>query len=171
MFKKIARSANRCWWALVAGGRATRRSFEAWRCDGDGFFEPLTPVFVESDRAARYERELLRALRNEEVLNIAITGGYGAGKSSVLKTFFEHHPSFKHSSISLATFTKPNIPTAIAPKSPDELVESPETNSAVSVSPESDAAINADLINRIEETIVQQLLYGVQAKQLPKTRL
>lgn len=171
MFKRIARSASRCWWALVAGGRATRRSFEAWRCDGDGFFEPLTPVFVESDRAARYESELLRALRNEEVLNIAITGGYGAGKSSVLKTFFEHHPGFKHSSISLATFTKRNIPTAIAPKSPDELVESPETNSAVSVASDSDSAINADLINRIEETIVQQLLYGVQAKQLPKTRL
>lgn len=171
MLNRIARSASRCWWALVAGGRATRRSFEAWRSDEDRFFEPLTPVFVENDRAARYERELLRALHNEEVLNIAITGGYGAGKSSVLKTFFEHHRGFKHTFISLATFTKANAPTAIAPKSSDELAESPEANITVSVSPDSDSAANADLINRIEETIVQQLLYAVQAKQLPKTRL
>lgn len=166
MFKRIARNASRCWWALVAGGRAARRSFEAWRTDEDRFFEPLIPVLVENNKATRYERELLQALHNEEVLNIAITGGYGAGKSSVLKTFFEHHRGFKHTFISLATFTKANAPTAIAPKSSDGLAESPEANTTVSVAPNND-----DLINRIEETIVQQLLYAVQAKQLPKTRL
>jgi hypothetical protein len=94
MFGKFRRGVGRCWWALVAGGRATRRSFEAWGRRNDRFFEPLTPVLVEQDRAARYERELLRALHDEEVLNIAITGGYGAGKSSVLKTFFVNRPGF-----------------------------------------------------------------------------
>jgi hypothetical protein len=171
MFRRIERNASRCWWALVAGGRATRRSFEAWRSDEDRFFEPLTPVFVENDRATRYERELLQALHNEEVLNIAITGGYGAGKSSVLKTFFEHHRGFKHTFVSLATFTKANAPTVVAPKSSDESANSPETGTTVSVTANSDGTVSADLINRIEETIVQQLLYAVQANQLPKTRL
>jgi hypothetical protein len=171
MFRRIERSASRCWWALVAGGRATRRSFEAWSSDQDRFFEPLTPVFVEAERAARYERELLRALHNEEVLNIAITGGYGAGKSSVLKTFFEHHRGFKHTFVSLATFTKANAPKVVTPKSPDKSANSPETGTTVSVASNSDGAGSADLINRIEETIVQQLLYSVQANQLPKTRL
>lgn len=171
MFRRIERSASRCWWALVAGGRATRRSFEAWSSDQDRFFEPLTPVFVESDRAARYERELLRALHNEEVLNIAITGGYGAGKSSVLKTFFEHHRGFKHTFVSLATFTKADALKVVTPKSSDESANSPATGTTVSVASNSDGAGSADLINRIEETIVQQLLYSVQANQLPKTRL
>ncbi|BAN48481.1 hypothetical protein [Metapseudomonas resinovorans] len=170
MFERIARGASRCWWALVAGGRAARRSFEAWRSDDDRFFEPLTPVFVEDDRAARYERELLRALHNEEVLNIAITGGYGAGKSSVLKTFFEHHRGFKHTFVSLATFTKAKAPTT-AQKPSDESAGTPIPGAAAIVAASSDGTASADLINRIEETIVQQLLYAVQAKQLPKTRL
>lgn len=171
MFRRIACGASRCWWALVAGGRATRRSYEAWRSDNGRFFEPLTPVFVEKDRAARYERELLRALHNEEVLNIAITGGYGAGKSSVLKTFFEHHRGFKHTFVSLATFTKAIAPTAAAQQSSDESADSSEPGTIASVAANSDGAASADLINRIEETIVQQLLYAVEAKQLPKTRL
>ncbi|MEK0364398.1 YobI family P-loop NTPase [Pseudomonas sp. CBC3] len=171
MFRRITRGASRCWWALVAGGRAARRSFKAWRSDDDRFFEPLTPVLVEDERAARYERELLRALQNDEVLNIAITGGYGAGKSSVLKTFFEHHRSFKHTFVSLATFTKANAPSPVAQKSSNESAESVEPGTSASVAANSDGAASTDLINRIEETIVQQLLYAVQAKQLPKTRL
>ncbi|MCU0123535.1 hypothetical protein N8H41_06040 [Pseudomonas vlassakiae] len=173
MLGKIVRGASRCWWALVAGGRATQRSFMAWRSEDGLFFEPLTPVLVEDDRAARYERELLRALQNDEVLNIAITGGYGAGKSSVLKTFFEHHRSFKHTFVSLATFTKANAPTAVSVKPLDEASAStaPELASPAPVSGSSDTTASDDLINRIEETIVQQLLYAVQAKQLPKTRL
>ncbi|MCO7572008.1 hypothetical protein NJH78_18650 [Pseudomonas chlororaphis] len=173
MLGKIVRGASRCWWALVAGGRATRRSFTAWRSEDGLFFEPLTPVLVEDDRAERYERELLRALHNDEVLNIAITGGYGAGKSSVLKTFFEHHRSFKHTFVSLATFTKVNAPTAVSVKPLDDASEftAPELASPAPVAGGSDTTASDDLINRIEETIVQQLLYAVQAKQLPKTRL
>lgn len=170
MFGRFAHGVSRCWWALVAGGRATQRSFEAWGGRNDRFFEPLTPVLVEQNRAERYERELLRALHNEEVLNIAITGSYGAGKSSVLKTFFEHHRGLKHTFVSLATFTKAKDPIA-APKTPTESEEPPISDAAVTAAVSSDGAASVDLINRIEETIVQQLLYAVQAKQLPKTRL
>lgn len=182
---KRVRSAlyvSRCWWAIVAGGRATRRSFVAWASQDGRYFEPLTPVLVEDGRAARYERELLRALQNEEVLKIAITGGYGAGKSSVLKTFFEHHRGFKHTFVSLDTFTKANAPSAVSvkpldePPEPPEPLEPPESpkageNSLEAVSGNFDATVSDDLINRIEETVVRQLLYAVQAKQLPKTRL
>lgn len=170
MFGRFRRGVGRYWWALIAGSRATRRSFEAWGRRNDRFFEPLTPVLVEQDRAARYERELLRALHNEEVLNIAITGGYGAGKSSVLKTFFEHHPGFKHTFVSLATFTKAKDPTT-ASKTRAESEETPKSDSGAIAAISNDEAASTDLINRIEETIVQQLLYAVQAKQLPKTRL
>lgn len=169
MFGRIRRGIGRCWWALVAGGRATRRSFLAGRYEDEPFFEPLTPVLVESERVKRYERELLRALQSDEVLNLAVTGGYGAGKSSVLKTFFEHHPSFNHIFVSLATFSKqrpaggPELNTAGAPDAPGDAAATKSTTTATSE--------NADLINRIEETIVQQLLYAVPAKDVPKTRL
>lgn len=130
-----------------------KRSFNAflktWNADkaipqSAGAFEPLTPALLEGSQADRYESVFLHALQNEQVRNIALTGGYGAGKSSVIRTFFDRHPAYKHVLISLATFSK----------------ESP-------VGHETDP----DLMPRIEETIVQQLLYAVPAKKLPKTRL
>ncbi|WP_426128741.1 P-loop NTPase fold protein [Pseudomonas sp. DWP1b1] len=130
-----------------------KRSFNAflktWNADkaipkSDGAFEPLTPVLLGGSQADRYASVFLHALRNEQVRNIALTGGYGAGKSSVIRTFFDRYPEFKHVLISLATFTQ----------------ESPAGRDA-----------EADLMSRIEETIVQQLLYAVPAKKLPKTRL
>lgn len=130
-----------------------KRSFNAflktWNADkaipkNSGAFEPLTPALLEGSQADRYESVFLHALRNEQVRNIALTGGYGAGKSSVIRTFFDRHPEFKHVLISLATFTK-------------------ESSAGCETDP--------DLMSRIEETIVQQLLYAVPAKKLPKTRL
>ncbi|MGH2423327.1 hypothetical protein ACRCF9_22770 [Pseudomonas canadensis] len=130
-----------------------KRSFNAflktWNADkaipkNSGAFEPLTPALLEGSQADRYESVFLHALQNEQVRNIALTGGYGAGKSSVIRTFFDRHPAYKHVLISLATFTK----------------ESP-----------AGCETDPDLMSRIEETIVQQLLYAVPAKKLPKTRL
>jgi len=171
MSGKFVSGMRRCWWALIAGYRAAERSFAAWGSKDDRFFEPLTPVLVEKERVARYERELLRALHNDEVLNIAVTGGYGAGKSSVLKTFFEHHRGFRHTFVSLATFTKANAPAPAGGKPSVDSNDTLHTAGAGSVPAIADAPASSDLISRIEETIVQQLLYAVKAEQVPKTRL
>ncbi|WP_338135708.1 hypothetical protein [Pseudomonas fragi] len=72
----------------------------------ENLFEPLTPVLIEPGKINRYERELLNGLRNDQVRNIAITGEYGAGKSSVLRTFVHRHPEFVYAFVSLATFGK-----------------------------------------------------------------
>lgn len=126
-----------------------------------GSFEPLTPVLLERDQFQRYEQELVGALNNDEVLNVALTGGYGAGKSSVIKTFFERHPEFETAYVSLATFSK-DAPSPLS-VSEGEQGQVPD--------PLPGTAASSDLIARIEETIVQQLLYAVPATRLPKTRL
>lgn len=74
----------------------------------ENLFQPLTPVLIEPAKIQRYERELLNGLRNDQVRNIAITGEYGAGKSSVLRTFVHRHPEFVYAFVSLATFGKDN---------------------------------------------------------------
>lgn len=129
-----------------------RRVFNAfrnpWKTPRDlplGAFEPLIPVLLEDEHTKRYESELLHSLRNEHVRNIALTGAYGAGKSSVIKTFFENHATYTPVFVSLATFSK-------------EVQDDPQP-------------ADSDLMSRIEETIVQQLLYAVPADKLPKTRL
>ncbi len=65
-------------------------------------FEDLTPNII--DDAKVYTDSLNWALRNKNIKNIALTGSYGSGKSSILKTFKENYKEFKYLNISLATF-------------------------------------------------------------------
>lgn len=51
-----------------------------------------------------YAEALEWALSKDDVNNIALTGVYGSGKSSIIKTFFNKHKNYKHIDISLASF-------------------------------------------------------------------
>lgn len=142
---------------FFSGLRSRWNTGKANPTDG-GTFEPLTPVVMEGEQADRYVCELRHALENDQVRNIALTGGYGAGKSSVIRTFFDRHPEYEHIYVSLATFSK---------DTPVGSDVSQGEAAATSGTPRG----QADLMSRIEETIVQQLLYAVPAQQVPKTRL
>lgn len=154
--------------ALYFGLKAGFKVFKASRSlDAPGSsFEPLTPVILEDSRFTRYEQELLGALHNPNVLNIALTGSYGAGKSSVLKTFFERNPQFVHATVSLATFSKEAPASELASNT-----QPGERLAVTAASSEQMSPTTSELLNRIEETIVQQLLYAVPARRVPKTRL
>jgi DNA replication protein DnaC len=45
------------------------------------------------------------ALSNPQIKNIAFTGNYGSGKSSILKSYIKQHSKHKYIEISLASFT------------------------------------------------------------------
>ncbi|MDH4567971.1 hypothetical protein E8E95_14910 [Pseudomonas sp. BN414] len=109
-------------------------------------FIPLTPAISADSRTLRYEHELLAALKDPQVRNIAITGDYGAGKSSFIKTFEHRNPQHSYAYVSLATFDLSNCT-------------------------DDNEALDDKTADRIEETIVQQLLYSVSARKLPKSRL
>lgn len=164
-----ASSSNfkRTWFALYYGLKAGLRVYKStrWPRFTQSSFEPLTPVLLEDKRFARYEQELLGALNNDETLNIALTGGYGAGKSSVVKTFFERNPQFPYVTVSLATFSQD------ASTQTSESSDGNNTSIVAGQMDKSSEAATSELLNRIEETIVQQLIYSVPAYQLPKTRL
>lgn len=51
-----------------------------------------------------YVNALHWALKNDNVKNIALTGPYGSGKSSIIQSYLKRHPSTKALNISLATF-------------------------------------------------------------------
>ena len=94
----------------------------------------------EADPRGVYARALKDATENPNVSNIALTGPYGSGKSSIIRTFLKRHPrSALH--ISLAAF----------------LPEADDTQRAVSK-------------QEIERSILQQLLYGADADKLPLSR-
>lgn len=139
---------------------------------GTNVFEPLTPVLLEMDRSQRYESELLSALSNDQIRNIAITGEYGAGKSSVIRTFVDRHPELTYAFVSLAAFGKDlNNGGAGKSTSTDTPVAPPDSNSNTTDPKGAEKKNESDILTRIEETIVQQLLYAVPSDELPKSRL
>ncbi|MEK2041959.1 ATP-binding protein [Vibrio parahaemolyticus] len=102
-------------------------------------FVDLAPT-DEADKAGVYAEAIEFAMNSPKVFNIALTGPYGSGKSSIIQSFLK---SFNRESlqISLATFIS-EIDTK------GEKVNRQE----------------------IERSILQQMLYGADANKLPLSR-
>ncbi|MDP6002775.1 hypothetical protein QKL74_15915, partial [Acinetobacter bereziniae] len=103
---------------------------------------PLTPI-QNADEDKAYTEMLTYAVSQQDINNIAITGPYGAGKSSVILTFQKFNPQWNYLNISLATFKD---------------------------SQEDEQYKDID-IETIEKSILQQLLYTVSQRDIPKSRL
>ncbi|MCY8282757.1 hypothetical protein MOB80_01670 [Bacillus inaquosorum] len=73
----------------------------------ESLYEDLTPS-NDVDTDGKYSEAISWGLENKKVKNIALTGPYGSGKSSLLNTFQEQHSNeYSFLKISLATF-QPN---------------------------------------------------------------
>lgn len=63
-----------------------------WSKDGDSApnnaaFVPLTPALLDDEQFAPYEEEFDFVFSDPKIRNIALTGSYGAGKSSVMESW------------------------------------------------------------------------------------
>ncbi|UJW73530.1 YobI family P-loop NTPase [Rhizobium sp. SL42] len=102
-------------------------------------FVDLAPT-GDADQTGIYFRALEYATSNPEVLNIALTGPYGSGKSSVIKSFLSRYTGTALQ-LSLASFLHDG-------EVPGMRVSKQE----------------------IERSILQQILYGADANRLPLSR-
>lgn len=66
-------------------------------------FEDFTPIIL-ADKDDKYSDIIKYTVENANSKNVALTGPYGSGKSSILKTFEDKYPEYKYLNISLATF-------------------------------------------------------------------
>ncbi|MEN2416432.1 YobI family P-loop NTPase [Flavobacterium mesophilum] len=78
--------------------------------NANALYSSLSPI-DNGDENGHYSKALLWALKNrkkEDIKNIALTGPYGSGKSSILKTFQKNYKGrdLKFLNISLATFAE-----------------------------------------------------------------
>ena len=65
-------------------------------------FEDLAPK--DDHNKEIYVDSLAWAIKNQRIKNLALTGAYGSGKSTILRTFEKRHPEFQYLNISLAAF-------------------------------------------------------------------
>ena len=70
-----------------------------------GFRSPMSPRLLrKTDPAYECVRELDFALKNKDCNNVALTGIYGSGKSSIIKTVLQKHPFKKVLKLSLSRY-------------------------------------------------------------------
>jgi len=97
-----------------------------------------------------YLDKLNETLDTEGINNIALTGGYGSGKSTIIKTFKELNTQYEFLNISLASFNKK--------KSDDKL------------SPAEKKSQKEELERLLEVSILQQIFYHVNPSEIPESR-
>lgn len=121
-----------------------------------------------------YLKKLSEAIDTPDINNIALTGGYGAGKSTIIKTF-QYHNTEKYNflNISLAAFnqkqTKDNFKELFKFK-----VEKGKTDEEAEKEIEEkfrDTLVsNEELEKQLEISILQQIIYKVRPSDLPESR-
>ncbi|MDX6191614.1 hypothetical protein SGQ83_19830 [Flavobacterium sp. Fl-318] len=97
-----------------------------------------------------YLDKLNETIDTKGINNIALTGGYGSGKSTIIGTFKELNPQYKFLNISLASFNKK--------KSDDTLT------------PSEKKAQKEELERLLEVSILQQIFYHVKPEEIPESR-
>ncbi|MGP5548112.1 YobI family P-loop NTPase [Psychrobacter alimentarius] len=106
-----------------------------------------------------YEKRLAAALKHKLVFNIAITGIYGSGKSSILNTFkksYKDNSEWEFLEVSLSTFKV------------EKISEGDQTDEE-SVDKEI-RGLTPDKIQLIERSILQQFFYAVPQSDIPLSR-
>ena len=102
-------------------------------------FVDLAPT-DEADKTGVYSEAILFATNSTKVSNIALTGPYGSGKSSIIQSF-------------LLKYRRPALHISLA-----------------SFVPETDSEGGKVSRQEIERSILQQMLYGADANRLPLSR-
>lgn len=122
-------------------------------------YEALTPAVLEKEKAASYIEALNFAYIQPDIRNVAVTGPYGAGKSSVLKTWCQaKEGALRVLTVSLADF---DMQKSVSEKEVQlEKGKSEEVEKNAETSDKS-----------IEYSILQQILYKNKKNELPYSRI
>lgn len=120
-----------------------------WKLEdaGEKHISLLSPI-DDFKRHKEYIIRLKNAIDQPNVFNIALTGSYGAGKSSILKTFKAYYPEYHYVNVSLASFVEVNLSDG------DNTVKGKEDG----------------FEEQLEYSILQQLFYHVKATNIPESR-
>lgn len=121
-------------------------------------YDSLTPSLMNEKDAQHYVRALNFACHEPDIKNIAVTGPYGAGKSSVLLTWSKHRQEdLKIMTVSLADFDMIRVTTETEDKPAETGIKSEKKAKQQEKS--------------IEYSILQQILYKARKSELPYSRI
>ncbi len=102
------------------------------------------------EKVQPYLDKLNETIDTKGINNIALTGGYGSGKSTIIATFKDLNPQYKFLNISLASFNK---------KENDDSLTASEKKLQ-----------KEELERLLEVSILQQIFYHVKPAEIPESR-
>lgn len=121
----------------------------------------LAPQIIDK---SEYVSILKSAIDNEDVRNVAISGTYGSGKSSIIKTFERNYPKYKCLNLSLAAFAEESQSLQKYSNS-DNKTQGEKPN-------EMEQLVDSSIVRmeQLEFSLVQQFFYHVKASGIPDSR-
>lgn len=111
-------------------------------------FQKMTPTKVTDMRG--YKESLDFVFENKKLLNIAITGPYGSGKTSVIETYEKSHKNEDFVYVSLADFNKNKTEKM---RMDEREIDGKETKESV----------------KLEGKILNQIIHQLDPKKIPQT--
>lgn len=126
-------------------------------------YEKLSPMEIDDEL---YFNELDQGLFDKDIKNIALSGPYGVGKSSILKTYTNKRPIHNYINISLANFeiSMDKNSNDIVKKEPNGGIDNTVQNSEIEMKNKS------SITNELEASILKQMFYKVHHKKIPYSR-
>ena len=126
--------------------------------------EPLDLLAPQIIDKSEYVSILKSAIDNEDVRNVAISGTYGSGKSSIIKTFERNYPKYKCLNLSLAAFAEESQSLQKYSNS-DNKTQGENPN-------EMEQLVDSSIVRmeQLEFSLVQQFFYHVKASGIPDSR-
>lgn len=123
----------------------------------ENIFYDLTPI--NDIELGIYEDAINFSLKNDKILNVAISGSYGSGKSSLLETYKKKHPEKKFLHISLTHFNSIENSINIKGRNKEENDDIEENT------PEENNKRSKNLIATLEAKILNQILHQTLEKK------
>ena len=127
--------------------------------------EPLNLLAPRMVDKSEYVSILRSAIDDENVRNVALSGTYGSGKSSIIKTFERNFPQYKCLNLSLAAFAE-EFQSLQKDSDSDNKTKGNKANG------EKQSFVNQDVVQmeQLEFSLVQQFFYHVKASGIPDSR-
>lgn len=130
-----------------------------------------------------YVRELKISTKNKDVYNIALSGNYGTGKSSILESFKIQQPFWKRNkvlTISIGDYLGRQINDEQAESNKDEKSVPNKEPGSNNVNPPEDTSLENDgninekesfIVDQIEKSIVKQIIFLNTENEMPESRI
>lgn len=128
----------------------------------------LAPRIIDK---SEYVSILKSAIDDENVRNVAISGTYGSGKSSIIKTFERNYPKYKCLNLSLAAFAE-EFQFFQNDSNSDNKMNSDNNTHKDKSNDKRPLFVDTSIVQmeQLEFSLVQQFFYHVKASGIPDSR-